>query len=174
MGTYAMPSSTSTLTTPISPDGGTTAAGIESNGSWNPNYPSLNSVAELEQIPAPIMPSLPSATNTTVTKVSPNSYKATLSLGGAQTLQLEPSFNNCQSAPVTAVAPNVFEFVYTSRNTHVATVDSTGLVTPVGRGEVCILIGSARAANLPFAEASAPAGQVGCEVYAELNVTILA
>jgi hypothetical protein len=175
MGSYtATPASTATLTTVIGPDGGVNEAGIESVGSWNSNSPSVNAVAELENIPAPIIPSLPSGSNPEVIQVSPNSYKAILSLSEVQTLQLTPSFNNAQSAPVVAVSPNVFEFVYTSRNVKVATISSTGLITPVGRGEVEILIGSARAANLPFAGAAAPAGQTGCEVYSSINVTVVA
>jgi hypothetical protein len=155
------------------------AAGITSTGGWaNTNIPfygyTLN-VEVLQGIPAPIMPTLPAASNPTVTKVSPNSFKVTLSLSGTSTVQLAPGFNNAQNNSVSAVAPNSFNgFVYTSRNQKIATVSSSGLVTAVTRGECTVLIGSARQANEPFAGASPPAGTTGCEVYCELNVIVVA
>jgi len=171
-------SSTTTFTTPLSISSGVNDSGIESTGSWSGPVDAFGRQAQvLEQIPSPIMPVLPVSTNPTVIQVSPNSFKAYLSLSGAvdpSTLQLNPSFTNAHGTPVTAVSPNVFGFVFTSRNSHVCTVSPSGLVTAVGRGEVCILVSSARAANLPFAGASAPAGLTGCEVACELNVVVLA
>jgi hypothetical protein len=169
----ATPASTPALTTLLGPDQGINAAGVSSVAGWSVNFPSVNSPVALESVPAPIIPSLPASTNPTISQVSPNAYAATLSLGIVQALQLVPSFNDAHGTPVTAVAPNVFGFIYTSRNVKVATVSSTGLVTPVARGEACVLIGSARAANLPFAGASAPAGLIGCETFCELNVQVL-
>jgi hypothetical protein len=173
-------SSTSTFTEPLS-NNPAADAGIFSVGSWasNPDSPPAGywtptPVAVLERIPAPINPVLPAESNPTVTRVSSNSFSAPISLGDAETLQLSPSFENAQGQPVAAVAPNAFSFVYTSRNVRVAEVSDTGLVTPTGRGECCILIGSARTANLPYAGAAPPAGQTGCETYCELNVTVLA
>jgi hypothetical protein len=79
-----------------------------------------------------------------------------------------------QQNEVTAVSPNTFSFVYRSRQVNVATVDSNGLVTAVGRGECTILVGSARQANLPFTNASPAAGLTGAEVYAEVTVRVVA
>ena len=103
---------------------------------------------------------------------SPQEYAVAIANGA--TLQLTPLMANAQNQLVTATAPNVFTYTYTSRNSKVATVDSNGLVTAVGRGEVEILIGSSRSVNLPFTNAAPPAGQTGASEYCFLNVTVTA
>lgn len=143
-----------------------TAAGTSSVGSFD-----SASIEVLQGVPAPVRIILPEGSNPTLTKLGPQQYFVSLSL--SSTVQLTPGFADAQQNEVLAVAPNSFAYVYSSRNSHVATVDGSGLVTAVGRGEATILIGSARTANLPFTNAQVPAGLVGCEVFAELTVLVV-
>jgi hypothetical protein len=137
-------------------------------GVGEPYYRSL-----VRQLPGVQRVQLPAGSNPSVVQKGPQEYFVTLSLGEHQTLQLSPGMGNCQQAPSAAVSPNAFSFVYTSRNINVATVSNAGLITPVGRGECVILIGSVRGVNAPFVGATPPAGNTGCEVYCELAVRVL-
>lgn len=173
MGSTSKPNDSTTYSGVVNPD--PTQTGTLACGGWDGGQASGGNQPEVFQgVPAPIRPSLPVATNPPITQVSPNSYSVTLSLSGTNTVQLAPSFVNAKSQGVSAVAPNVFAFVFSSRNSHVATCAANGLVTAIGRGQCTVLIGSARTANLPFTNAAPPAGLVGCEVYCELNVTVVA
>jgi hypothetical protein len=167
-------SDTADFTTSLSNSENVTEAGVFSTGGWDDNTRLGGNVAPsiVERIPAPVRPSLPASSNSTITRVSPNSYSVTLSLGA--TLQLSPSFVNALSQDVVAVSPNVFGFIYQTRQRLVATCDATGLLTAVGRGSCSILVGSARTANAPFDGARPPAGLIGCEAYCELQVTVTA
>jgi hypothetical protein len=160
-------SDTPTYTGTPSPD--PTQAGMTSTAGWASVPPPSNFPTEiLEGVPAPVRVTLPSASNPTVTQIGPQQYAATIP-HGVSTLQLTPGMANAQQAPVSAVLPNSFAtaFTYRSRNRNVATVNASGLVTAVGLGEVEILIGAARQANQPL---STPA----VEVYASLNIKVLA
>lgn len=171
MASTSKTSDTSTYSGVPLPD--PTQAGTLAVGGWNGGQPSGGNQPEVFQgLPAPVRPSLPSGTNPSVAQVSPNSYSVTLHAG--DTLQLAPSFVNAKSQPVVAVSPNVFNFVYQTRQRLVATCDANGLVTATGRGQCTILVGSARTANLPFLNSAPPSGLVGCEAYCELIVTVTA
>jgi hypothetical protein len=67
--------------------------------------------------------------------------------------------------------PALAPFVWVSRNTMIATVNSSGLVTLVGRGQVTVECQYPRAANLPFTNAT-PSGSE-C-VYATVDLTVTA
>jgi hypothetical protein len=101
---------------------------------------------------------------------SPQQFGVTLSLSGTDTVQIVPAMANALNEVVTATAPNVFTYTYRSRNINVATVNSSGLVTAVGRGQCEVLVINTRAANLPFVN-TMPSGTEG--VQASLQVTIL-
>lgn len=151
-----------------------TEAGTLSCGSFSAQSFSSSSllIEVLQGVPAPVRVILPAGSNPTVTKVGPQEYSVTLSLSGVNTVQLAPAMADAHQNQVAAVAPNVFAFTYQTRQRLVATVSPSGLVTAVARGSCIILIGSARQANLPFTNAAPPSGEVGCEVYAELQVTV--
>lgn len=100
---------------------------------------------------------------------SPQQYGVTLSLSNTDTVQIVPAMANALNEIVAATAPNVFTYTYRSRNINVATVNSSGLVTAVGRGQCEVLVINTRAANLPFANAT-PSGTEG--VQASLQVTV--
>lgn len=150
---------------PAPTDGGTISSGsFEASDGFDTQV--------LQGVGAPVRIILPAGSNPTLTKLGPQQYIVSLTLSSI--VQLTPGFADAQQNQVSAVAPNSFAYAYTSRNNHVATVDASGLVTAVASGEATILIGSARAANLPFANAQAPAGLLGCEVFAELTVRVTA
>lgn len=100
---------------------------------------------------------------------SPQQFGATLSLSGTDTVQITPAMANALNEIVAATAPNVFTYTYRSRNINVATVNSSGLVTAVGRGQCEVLVINTRAANLPFVN-TMPSGTEG--VQASLQVTV--
>jgi len=139
-----------------------------------PSFAPLNTqypTAVPEAVPAAVRVQL-TQNNGIVQTGSPQQYAVRLALNG--TLQLTPLRANALNQQTNAVLPNIFNFVYTSRNTTVCTVSQNGLVTAVGRGEVEILIGAVRQVNASFVGATPPAGQTGCEEYAFLNVTVIA
>jgi hypothetical protein len=151
-----------------------TDAGVLSCGSFDAQD-GVFPTQVLQAVRAPVRVILPAASNPILIKQGPQEYFATLSLSGTSTLQLTPGMADSQNNPVTAVAPNVFNsFVYRSRNNHVCTVNSNGLVTGVSRGEAVVLIGSSRNANLPFTNAAPPAGLTGAEIYCEVIVRVTA
>jgi hypothetical protein len=181
VGSYtASPASTSTLTSPVGPDGGVNEAGITSIGSWNSgnipsgsgspgNIPPLNAVAELENIPAPVNVQL-GGTAGTEQVGSPQQWAVTISLSGSP-LQIVPNMANSQNVAVSAVAPNVFTYTYLSRQEFVCTVSSSGLITATGRGQCEVEVWATRSCNLPFVNAT-PSGVEG--VRASLLVTVVA
>jgi hypothetical protein len=156
---------------PSPTDAGTLATGGWANNLTSPpwwNFP--NEV--YQAVPACVRVTLPVGSNPTIIRLGPQEYSVRLSLSGTNSVALAPGMADAQNNPTTAVSPNAFNsFVYRSRNTHVCTVDDSGLVTAVGRGEATVLIGSARNANLPFANAAMPAGSA--EIYAELTVQVV-
>lgn len=96
---------------------------------------------------------------------APNQFQAKVSLG-AGSLQLTghvSTTNNSNTDP--ALAP----YVWVSRNSAIATVNQSGLVTFVRKGSVTIECQYPRAANLPFLN-STPSGTECC--YATLELTI--
>jgi hypothetical protein len=113
--------------------------------------------------------------NEGIVEVGPQEFSAVISLSSySPTIQLEPSYANCQQTPTAPISPAVPNFVYTSRNIKVCTVNSSGLVRAVGRGSCVILVGAYRGANAVFAGATPPQGNTGCEVFCELAVTVVA
>jgi hypothetical protein len=100
---------------------------------------------------------------------SPQQFGVTLSLSNTATVQIVPAMANALNDVVPAVAPNVFTYTYRSRNINVATVNSSGLVPAVGRGQCEVLVINTRAANLPFVN-TMPSGTEG--VQASLQVTV--
>jgi hypothetical protein len=125
-------------------------------------------VAVGEGLPAAVMVQL-TKNNGIVQTGSPQQYSVRIQNGS--TLQLTPLTANAQNQLTSAVAPNVFTYSFTSRNSHVATVDANGLVTAVSRGEVEIVIQSTRSVNASFVGAT-PSGTEG--VSCSLNVTVTA
>jgi hypothetical protein len=162
------PSSTSTYTGTTNPP--MTSGSLQTAGWGDPNsvsYGCPQIIETLESVPASVRVQLALSG---ITKLGPNQYAATLSLSGDNTLQLTPNSADAQQNPTTAVSPNVFSWTFYSRNIHIATVDSSGLVTAVGRGECEILIQSPRAVNAAYAGVGTPADGV----QASLQVTVLA
>lgn len=100
----------------------------------------------LQGVPANVRVQL---SGTGVMRLAPTQYSVTLSLSGMNRVQLIPNAANARQNPTAAISPNVFVWRYTSRNVNVATVDSNGLVTAVGRGECEILVTSPRNVNAP-------------------------
>jgi hypothetical protein len=156
----------------------TGSSGTQQTGGWDDGGPnsSLNAFAQsqLEPLPAAVRVTLD--TSGIVKKVGPQEYAVSLSLSQAQALQLVPGMADSLQNPSAAVPPNVFGYMFTSRNKAVATVSASGLVTPVSRGGVGILIGSPRAVNASFSGAT-PSGWSGTRgnvegTYAELQVTV--
>jgi hypothetical protein len=149
-----------------------TDAGSEQTGGWantltSPpwwNHP--NEV--LEALPACVRVQL---SGDGIQETGPNQYQTTLSLSGSNTIQLTPNGADAQQNPTSPVAPNAFMFTYKSRNINVATVDSSGLVTAVGRGQCEIIVQSPRAVNASFVGAT-PSGTEG--VQCSLLVTVVA
>lgn len=148
----------------------TGSSGTQQTGGW---ISTGNSV--LEAVPAAVRVQLQTG-GVVIQTGSAQQYAATLSLSQgqtppvAQTLQLVPNMANSLNQAVSAVAPNVFSYTYTGRNNLVASVSSTGLVTPLERGGVCIMIGSPRAVNESFAGAT-PSGTEA--TYAEIQIMVV-
>jgi Bacterial Ig-like domain (group 2) len=135
-------------------------------------YGSGFNVARVQQLPALTRVILSGSGNPTVTKIGPQEYSATLSLSGTDTVQLSPAYANSQNVPTAQVAPAVPAFTYTSRNSYVATVSPTGMVTGLHIGECTVLVSAFRGINATFAGATPPAGLTGCEIALELAVKV--
>jgi hypothetical protein len=127
-----------------------------------------------QNVGAPVRVILPAGSNPSLIKQGPQAYSVTLSLSGTNTIQLTPGMADSLQNPVSPVSPNVFSFVYRSRQIKVATVSDSGLITAQTRGECTVLVGAARSANLPFTNASPASGLTGCEVFAEVTVRVTA
>jgi hypothetical protein len=145
--------------------------GLVQTGGFKSTPPSVSglSVEVLEGLPAAVRVQL-TTNNGIVQTGSPQQYAVKVALNG--TLQLTPLMANAQNQLVVAAAPNVFNYVFSSRNVKIATVDANGLVTAVGRGECEILIGNTRQVAASFVGATPPAGETGASAYAFLNVTV--
>jgi hypothetical protein len=120
-------------------------------------------------VPAPVAVQLSTLGSGIKQIGSPQQYGVTLSLSNTDTVQIVPAMANALNEIVAATAPNVFTYTYRSRNINVATVNSSGLVTAVGRGQCEVLVINTRAANLPFVN-TMPSGTEG--VQASLQVTV--
>jgi hypothetical protein len=125
--------------------------------------------AVLQGVPSNVRVQLTLASG--ITQLGPNQYAVSLSLSGTSTVQLTPNAADAQQDETEPVSPNSFTWSFVSRNVNVATVNSSGLVTAVGRGECEILISSTRAVNASFTGAT-PSGTEG--VQASLNVRVVA
>ena len=125
-----------------------------------------------QAVPAPVRVILPAGSNPSLIRLGPQEFSVRLSLSGTNTVTLVPGMADAHQNPVTAVSPNSFSFIYRSRNIRVCTVNDSGLITAVARGEAVVLIGSSRNANLPFVNAAMPAGSA--EIFAELTVQVVA
>ena len=146
-----------------------TDAGTLQTGAWDGGEPAGGNQQEVrEGLPANVRTQLSGAG---VSLIGPNQYSVTLSLSGADTVQLTPNGADARQNPTSAVSPNVLTWGYVSRNVKVATVTSNGLVTAVGRGECEIVIRSFRQVNASFVGAT-PSGTES--VDASLLVTVLA
>lgn len=147
-----------------------TAMGTLAVGGWAGGLPSGGNQQEtFEALPAMCRVQLSG-----LTKIGPSQFRATLSLSGTNTLQLTANTADCQQNPTSAVSPQSVTdsfFGYVSRNVHVATVNSTGLVTAVGRGEVEITVRCFRNPNASYTNA-APSGTES--VDATIQVTVVA
>ena len=143
-----------------------TDAGNLSTGSFDATDGSFP-VRVLQGVPANIRVQLSGAG---ITQIGPNQYRTMLSLSGTNTISITPNAADAQNNPTTAVLPNSFSWGFVSRNTHIATVDSSGLVTAVARGECEIQIRSFRQVNASFT-GSTPSGTEG--VDASLNVIVV-
>ena len=131
-------------------------------------YPQVNTQFP-QGVPAPVAVQL---SGSGIKQIgSPQQYGVSLSLSGTDTVQLVPAMANALNEVVSPVAPNVFTYTYRSRNISIATVNSSGLVIAVGRGQCEILVINTRAAHLPFTNAT-PSGTEG--VQASLQVTVTA
>ncbi len=162
------PNDTSSFTSPApsSTDGGTLQTGGYADPDGQQTFPSSYPIEVYEALPANVRVQLSG-----VTEIGPNQYAATLSLTGTSTLQLVPNAADAQQNSTSAVAPNSFLWSFVSRNINVATVNSSGLVTAVGRGQCEIAVRSFRQVNASFAGAT-PSGTES--VDATIQVTVVA
>ena len=126
-----------------------------------------------EMLPAAVRVQLQTGSSVKQTGTA-QQYSAILSLSGSNglpaSLQLVPGMANAQNVATLAVAPNVFAYTFQSRNVLVASVSASGLITPVSKGGVCIMVGSSRAVNASFAGAT-PSGTEAS--YAEIQITVV-
>jgi hypothetical protein len=152
--------------------------GLNQTGSWFQNDPATSTgpykTNLVEAIPAAVRVVL--SGSPALQQFAPGVYRATLSLSGQNgqpmTLQLTASTSDAFNNPSSAVLPNQQRFTFLSHNARIATVNSTGLVTPSGRiGEVDIECQYPRSVNL---QADGLVPTVGTEsVYAIVSVKIL-
>src|ERR1700751_4081794 len=134
----ATPTAASTSSYPNVPVPDPTQAGTLQTAAWNKVAGLGGAVNVLEGVGAAVRVTLPSGTNPTVTRVSPQAYKVTIHV--SDTLQLTPGMADAQQNATSAVSPNSFNgWVYTSRNSQVVTVNSSGLVSGVSQGEATVL-----------------------------------
>jgi hypothetical protein len=122
-----------------------TAAGAQQAGGWNSVGGQLASVTVLQALPSAgrIRISGPGVS----TLVDGVQYKGSASLA-SRTLQLTAATLDSQNGQ--ANASPVGNFVWVSRNANVATVNSDGLVSMTGRGEVEISCRYPRQVNSAF------------------------
>jgi Bacterial Ig-like domain (group 2) len=151
-------------------------SGLTQNGCFgipntNAGYSGMDR-ALVQKLPALTRVILPPTTNPTVAQLGPQEYQTTLSLSGTDTVQLSPAYANSQNVPTAQVAPAVPAFTYTSRNSYVATVSPTGMVTGLHIGECTVLVSAFRGINATFAGTTPPAGLTGCEIALELSVKV--
>jgi hypothetical protein len=107
---------------------------------------------------------------TGVTQVGgPNQFRLQTSIGEGS-VQLT---GHVTDATNVNTDPPLGTFVWISRNTNVATVNSSGMVMLVGRGECDIECRYSRSANLPFANAS-PSPTESMSVYATVAIVVTA
>jgi hypothetical protein len=141
-------------------NGGPPWAGI------NPNASTFPDAEMLQGVPAQVRVSV---TGDGVTQVSGaiNQLACQVSLASG-TLQLTGHVHDAEN---NLTDPALAPFVWVSRNSMVATVNSSGLVTLVGRGQVTAECQYPRAANAPFVNAT-PSGSE-C-AYATVDITVLA
>lgn len=164
MTSTSKPNDTTTYTGVVNPD--PTQVGSRACGGWDGGQASGGNQQEVFQgVPANVRVQLSG-----VTKIGPNQYSTTLSLSGANTLQLVPNAADAQQNPTSAVAPNSFTWKFSSRNVNVAKVNSSGLVTAVGRGQSEIVVRSFRQVNASLSGAT-PSGTEG--VDATIQITVL-
>ena len=127
----------------------------------------------LDSLNNSVLEGVPSQTNVSVSGAdvirvgAPNQFKCQVSLT-AGTVQLT---GHVKTATNVNTDPALAPFVWISRQKFVATADSTGLVTLVGRGRTTIECRYPRAANLPFTNAT-PSGTEFA--YATLDLTVTA
>ena len=141
-----------------------TDAGTKQCGSWA-NAGGWGDV--LEAVPAQLKVSV---SGSGVVQVgAPNQFRCQASLTNG-TVQLTGHVNTATNVNTD---PPVGTFVWVSRNSKVATVNQSGLVTLVGRGQVEIQCRYSRAANLPYAGA-APSPTESTSVYALCDLTVTA
>jgi Bacterial Ig-like domain (group 2) len=151
-------------------------SGLTQNGCFgipntNAGYSGMDR-ALVQKLPAVCRVILPPASNPTVAQLGPQEYQTTLSLSGTDTVQLNSAYANSQQAPTAPISPAVASFTYTSRNSYVATVSPTGLVTGLHIGECTVLVGAYRGVNSVFPGATPPAGNTGNEIYCEVAILV--
>jgi hypothetical protein len=150
---------------PAQTSGTLSVGSVENAAGAGPPYPNYPTTFP-QGVPAPVAVQL---SGSGIKQIgSPQQYAVSLSLGG-DTVQIVSAMANALNEIVAATAPNIFTYTYRSRNINVATVNSSGLVTAVGRGQCEILVINTRAANLPFTN-TMPSGTEG--VQASLQVTV--
>ena len=98
---------------------------------------------------------------------SPSQFQVTVSLSTGS-LQLE---GHVMDASNNVTDPPLGTFVWKSEQRFVATVDSTGLVTLVGRGSCTLECRYSRAASLPWTYAT-PSPTEGMSVFATCDLTV--
>jgi hypothetical protein len=152
---------------------GVTQMGLYQSASWASlnNFPFGTSVDVQEMLPSAVRVQLQTGAVVKQTGTA-QQYAALLSLSGANglpsSLQLVPSMANAHNQATQAVAPNVFQYTYRSRNVLVAIVSASGLITPVSKGGVCVMIGSTTQVNASFGGAT-PTGPIA---FAEIQITV--
>jgi hypothetical protein len=154
---------------PSPTDGGTLQTGGWADLDGQQTFPRSFPTEVFEAIPANVRVQLALASG--ITRLGPSQYAVSLSLSGTDTVQLTPNAADAQQDETSAVSPNSFTWSFVSRNVNVATVNSSGLITAVGRGQCEVRVISSRAVNASFVGAT-PSGTEGTD--ATIQVTVLA
>jgi hypothetical protein len=141
--------------------------GVSQCGGWaNLDTPPFGVNVEVAiSVPAQVKVSVTGSGVTQVGAINQLACQVSLASG---TLQLTGHVHDAKN---NLTDPPLGIFVWISRNSNVATVNASGLVTLTGRGECDIECRYSRAANLPFTNAS-PSPAESMAVYATLALVV--
>ena len=169
MGSYLInPSPTPASTEDYSGSPATTqTTGTTQNSSWEDTNvaPITGEIQVLDSVPAQVKVSVTGSGVTQDPNAAPNQFRLTVSLA-AETVQLTGHVNTAVNVNSD---PSADSFTWVSRQSSVATVNSSGLVTLIGRGSTTLECRYNRAVNASFTNAT-PSGTE--YAYATIDLTV--